>query len=154
MPSRLALVRIAWACTFAVTALAACGGGSGGSAAAAPPPDPGANLPAVDVSSVTKADPGSALGAGWQNGAFIEIFVRSFKDSDGDGIGDLRGLTAQLDYLRDLGVAGLWLMPVTRSEDHDHGYAVTDYRNIERSTAAWPTSTNCCARRMRAASAS
>jgi glycosidase len=77
------------------------------------------------------ADPGSALPAGWQNGAFMEIFVRSYRDSDGDGIGDLRGLTAQLDYLQDLGVTGIWLMPVTKSQDHDHGYAVTDYRDIE-----------------------
>ena len=93
-----------------------------------PTPTP---LPAVDVSGVAAADPGSALPAGWQHGVFMQIFVRSYKDSDGDGIGDLRGLTQQLDYLRDLGVRGLWLMPVTRSQDHDHGYAVTDYRNIE-----------------------
>jgi glycosidase len=71
------------------------------------------------------------LPAGWQQGAFIEIFVRSYKDSDGDGVGDLRGLTQQLDYLRDLGIKGIWLMPVNSSQDHDHGYAVTDYRNIE-----------------------
>jgi glycosidase len=85
----------------------------------------------VDVSGVAAADPGSALPAGWHQGAFMEVFVRSYKDSDGDGVGDLRGLIQQLDYLRDLGIKGLWLMPVTRSQDHDHGYAVTDYRNIE-----------------------
>ncbi|HEV7913759.1 MAG TPA: alpha-amylase family glycosyl hydrolase, partial [Albitalea sp.] len=60
-----------------------------------------------------------------------EIYVRGFKDSDGDGIGDLKGLTQSLDYLKDLGVAGIWLMPVSKSQDHDHGYAVTDYRDIE-----------------------
>ena len=107
--------------------LAGCGGGgdSGGGS------DTGVSLPAVDISNVTAADPGSTLPALWQHGAFMEIFVRSYKDSDGDGIGDLRGLTAQLDYLRDLGVTGLWLMPVTKSQDGDHGYAVTDYRSIE-----------------------
>lgn len=67
----------------------------------------------------------------WQHGAFMEIFVRAYQDSDGDGIGDLRGLTQRLDYLRDLGVRGLWLMPVNRSADGDHGYAPTDHRAIE-----------------------
>ena len=109
--------------------LVACGGG-GSDAGAAPAPPPG-GLPAVDISTVAAADPGSGLPVGWQQGAFMQIFVRSYMDSDGDGIGDLRGLTAQLDYLRDLGVSGLWLMPVTRSQDRDHGYAVSDYRNIE-----------------------
>lgn len=74
---------------------------------------------------------GSALPDGWQHGAFAEIYVRGYRDSDGDGIGDLRGLTGQLDYLRWLGVRGIWLMPVSRSADHDHGYAVEDYRDIE-----------------------
>jgi alpha-amylase len=124
------LARTAIAALCAATALAACGGGGGATAQTQPPP-PDVTLPAVDVSSVAAADPGSPLPAGWQNGVFMEIFVRSFKDSDGDGIGDLRGLTAQLDYLRDLGISGIWLMPVTRSQDHDHGYAVSDYRNIE-----------------------
>lgn len=64
-------------------------------------------------------------------GAFMQVFVRSYQDSDGDGIGDLKGLTRRLDYLRDLGVRGLWLLPVMRSQDHDHGYAVTHYREIE-----------------------
>jgi alpha-amylase len=73
----------------------------------------------------------SALAANWQRGAFMEIYVRGYNDSDGDGHGDLRGLINKLDYLRDLGITGIWLMPVTRSQDHDHGYAVTDYRDIE-----------------------
>ncbi len=83
------------------------------------------------ASPVAAKDPGSTLPANWHKGAFIEIFVRGFKDSDGDGIGDLRGVTQSLDYLRDLGIKGIWLMPVTQSLDRDHGYAVADYRNIE-----------------------
>jgi len=67
----------------------------------------------------------------WQHGAFMEIFVRAYQDSDGDGVGDLRGLIARLDYLQDLGIRGLWLMPVTASGDGDHGYATTDFRAIE-----------------------
>jgi alpha-amylase len=89
-----------------------------------------ANLDAI-VSRVEAKDPGSTLPANWHKGAFMEIFVRGFKDSDGDGIGDLRGITQSLDYLRDLGIKGIWLMPITQSLDGDHGYAVTDYRNIE-----------------------
>jgi glycosidase len=66
------------------------------------------------------------------------VFVRSFADSDGDGIGDLRGLTDRLDYLNDgdpattddLGVTGLWLMPIAESPSY-HGYDVTDYRTVE-----------------------
>ncbi len=71
----------------------------------------------------------------WAHGAtFYEIFVRSFVDSDGDGIGDLRGLTSRLDYLNDgdpattsdLGVEAIWLMPIFASPS-DHGYDTTDY---------------------------
>lgn len=75
---------------------------------------------------------------GWSRGAvFYEIFVRSFADSDGDGIGDLKGLTGKLDYLNDgdpatttdLGVTALWLMPVFASPSY-HGYDTTDYERI------------------------
>ena len=67
----------------------------------------------------------------WARGAvFYEVFVRSFSDSDGDGVGDLRGLTGKLDYLKDLGVDALWLMPVFASPSY-HGYDVTDYEKIQ-----------------------
>ena len=122
-PSRIATL---FAALPAALWLAACGGGSG-STSPPPPPAP----PAVDVSSVAAADPGSTLPPGWQHGAFMEIFVRSYQDSNGDGKGDLQGLISRLDYLHDLGVRGLWLMPVTASQDRDHGYAVVDYRAVE-----------------------
>jgi alpha-amylase len=73
----------------------------------------------------------SPLPREWKHGTFMQIYVRGYQDSNGDGIGDLKGLTQRLDYLQSLGVSGLWLMPITRSQDQDHGYAVTDYRNIE-----------------------
>ncbi len=77
-------------------------------------------------------------GAAPQNGTVYEIFVRSFFDSDGDGIGDLDGLRARLDYLNDgkpatdndLEVGILWLMPIFPSADY-HGYSVDDYRSID-----------------------
>jgi glycosidase len=117
--------------TIAALSLAGCGGGGGGGSTPPPAPAPAPALPTVDVSSVAALDPGSALPAGWQHGAFMEIFVRSYQDSNGDGKGDLQGLISRLDYLRDLGVHGIWLMPIAPSEDHDHGYAVTNYRDVE-----------------------
>ena len=75
----------------------------------------------------------------WADRVFYEVFVRSFQDSDGDGIGDLTGLTTRLDYLNDgdpsttadLGITGIWLMPVAEAASY-HGYDVTDYTTVER----------------------
>lgn len=82
-------------------------------------------------SHLAAQSPSAPLQAGWYHGAFMEIFVRSWRDSNGDGVGDLKGLTQSLDHLQDLGVKGIWLMPITTSADHDHGYATTDFRNID-----------------------
>jgi len=59
-----------------------------------------------------------------------EIFVRSFADSNGDGLGDINGITAKLDYLKNLGVDALWLTPVSKSPSY-HKYDVTDYKSID-----------------------
>ena len=82
-------------------------------------------------SHLAAQSPSAPLQAGWHHGAFMEIFVRSWRDSNGDGVGDIKGLTQSLDHLQDLGVKGIWLMPITTSADHDHGYATTDFRNID-----------------------
>lgn len=63
------------------------------------------------------------------SGVYYEIFVRSWYDTNGDGIGDLNGVTAKLDYLKSLGVSGIWLMPINPSPSY-HGYDVTDYEAI------------------------
>ena len=73
----------------------------------------------------------------WNNTVFYELFVRSFYDSDGDGIGDFNGIIQKLDYLNDgdpntdsdLGITGIWLMPINQSPSY-HGYDVIDYRSV------------------------
>ncbi|HZG56331.1 alpha-amylase family glycosyl hydrolase [Paenibacillus sp.] len=73
---------------------------------------------------------GAATNAEPPTRVFYEIFVRSFYDSNGDGIGDLNGVTEKLDYLESLGAEGLWLMPVHASSSY-HGYDVIDYYAIQ-----------------------
>lgn len=68
----------------------------------------------------------------WYKDAIIyELDVETFQDGDGDGVGDLKGLTARLDYLRDLGATCLWLMPIYATPNRDNGYDVTDYQKID-----------------------
>jgi alpha-amylase len=84
------------------------------------------------------AAPASNSTAWWHNGVCYEVFVRSFQDSDGDGIGDLRGLTARLDYINDgnphsktsLGANCIWLMPIAEAMSY-HGYDVVDYYRVD-----------------------
>lgn len=66
----------------------------------------------------------------WPRGITYEIYVQSFADSDGDGKGDIKGMTAKLDYLKELGVEAVWLMPVSPSPSY-HKYDVTDYYGID-----------------------
>jgi Alpha amylase, catalytic domain len=66
----------------------------------------------------------------YQDAIIYELHVRTFHDSDGDGIGDFRGLTQKLDYLQDLGVTALWLLPFCPSPLRDDGYDIADYSNI------------------------
>jgi alpha-glucosidase len=75
-------------------------------------------------------------GAWWREGVFYQIYPRSFQDSNGDGIGDLAGITARLDHLNDgtpnsLGIDAIWLSPFYRSPMADFGYDVSDYRDVD-----------------------
>ncbi len=62
----------------------------------------------------------------WVSAVFYQIYVRSFADSNDDGIGDLPGITSRLDYVRDLGVDAIWLTPFYPSPQKAHGYDVAD----------------------------
>ena len=59
-----------------------------------------------------------------------QIYPRSFMDSNGDGIGDIKGITSKFDYLKDLGINAVWLSPCYKSPNCDNGYDISDYRDI------------------------
>lgn len=67
----------------------------------------------------------------WKNAVIYEIYPRSFQDTNGDGVGDLNGITTHLDYLKDLGVDAIWLTPCYPSPQVDFGYDVSDYEAID-----------------------
>jgi len=85
----------------------------------------------------------------WQNAIFYEIFVRSYYDSDGDGVGDFNGITEKLDYLANLGIEAMWLMPINPSPSY-HGYDVINYFTPSTpSMARWMTLRTCSMKPMR-----
>ncbi len=67
----------------------------------------------------------------WQKAVIYQIYPRSFRDSNGDGMGDLRGITEKLDYVKSLGVDAIWLSPVFKSPQDDNGYDISDYQDID-----------------------
>ncbi|MBQ3089216.1 MAG: alpha-glucosidase [Oscillospiraceae bacterium] len=66
----------------------------------------------------------------WESAVFYQIYPKSFQDTDGDGIGDLKGIISHLDYLEELGIDGIWLSPVCQSPQRDNGYDISDYQAI------------------------
>lgn len=68
--------------------------------------------------------------AWWKEAVFYQIYPRSFKDSNGDGIGDLQGIISKLDYIKNLGIDAIWLSPIYDSPNDDNGYDIRDYRKI------------------------
>ena len=67
----------------------------------------------------------------WMSGILYQIYPRSFQDSDGDGVGDLRGVIQRLPYLVELGADALWLSPIFPSPMEDFGYDISDYTGID-----------------------
>ena len=81
-----------------------------------------ADTPDTDYGGITKT--------WWKQAVFYQIYPRSFQDSDHDGIGDLNGIIARLDYLKDLGIDAIWLSPIYDSPNDDNGYDIRDYYSI------------------------
>ena len=71
----------------------------------------------------------------YKHATIYQIYPRSFCDSDGDGVGDIRGIISKLDYLQSLGIDVIWLSPVYKSPNDDNGYDIADYKDIISSTA-------------------
>src|SRR5258708_28677070 len=67
----------------------------------------------------------------WRHAVIYEIYPRSFQDSNGDGVGDINGITSRLDYLRDLGIDAIWISPMYPSPLVDFGYDISDYTAID-----------------------
>ncbi|KZC10587.1 PREDICTED: maltase 1-like [Dufourea novaeangliae] len=68
----------------------------------------------------------------WKNMVFYQIYPRSFMDSDGDGIGDLKGITSKLQHFKDSGVGAIWLSPINKSPMVDNGYDISDFKDIDK----------------------
>jgi oligo-1,6-glucosidase len=81
-------------------------------------------------SATPEADTAGADRKWWKEAVVYQIYPRSFKDDNGDGIGDLKGIISKLDYIKSLGVDVVWLNPIYSSPNDDNGYDISDYRNI------------------------
>jgi len=80
--------------------------------------------------SNNKVYSGTSKPVWWKEAVVYQLYPRSFKDSDGDGMGDLRGIISKLDYLKSLGIDAVWLNPIFASPNDDNGYDISDYRSI------------------------
>ena len=83
----------------------------------------------IDKRTASKAAEGSDVW--WKHAVIYEIYPRSFQDSNGDGVGDLNGITSRLDYLKTLGVDAIWLSPIYPSPQVDFGYDISNYVGID-----------------------
>jgi len=91
----------------------------------------GGQAPAAKPAAAVTPGVTASMQDWWKNAVIYEIYPRSFQDSNGDGIGDLNGITQRLDYLRELGVDAIWLTPCYPSPQVDFGYDISDYEAID-----------------------
>ena len=92
----------------------------------------GASAPTASAQTPTPSTHTQPTGPEWWRHAVIyEIYPRSFQDSDGDGVGDIKGITSRLDYLHDLGIDAIWITPMYPSPGIDYGYDISDYTAID-----------------------
>ncbi len=101
-----------------------------------------------DQPSTSRTRTGSASTHWWQDALVYQVYVRSFADSTGDGVGDLNGIRAHLDHIAALGVDAIWLNPCYPSPQKDHGYDVSDYFDIHDEYGD-PRHVRCARRRRR-----
>src|SRR6201996_5630371 len=90
-----------------------------------------ASLAVFPLLSVAQEPATNGADAGWRHAVIYEIYPQSFQDSDGDGVGDLKGITSRLDYLKDLGIDAIWITPIYPSPGVDNGYDISDYTAID-----------------------
>ncbi len=90
-----------------------------------------AMAPASFIGPVGEAQAASGSAPWWKHALLYEIYPRSFQDSNGDGVGDLNGITQRLGYLKTLGVDGIWISPMYPSPQVDFGYDISDYENVD-----------------------
>ncbi|XP_049798365.1 uncharacterized protein LOC126230929 [Schistocerca nitens] len=118
----------------AVLAAGHCAGGArrGASGGAPPGMAPAAivPLPLLLALSLPLLAAGEAL-RWWQTGVVYQVYPKSFKDSDANGVGDIKGITSKLSHLTDMGVAGVWISPVYPSPMKDNGYDISDFKGID-----------------------
>jgi len=84
----------------------------------------------ISCNTTNSTGPDSQVDEWWKEEIVYQIYPRSFKDSNGDGVGDLKGIIEKLDYIQSLGVTAVWLNPIYSSPNDDNGYDVSDYRKI------------------------
>jgi alpha-glucosidase len=86
---------------------------------------------ALSIQATPQAKPQPAAEPWWKHAVIYEIYPRSFQDSNGDGMGDLSGITSRLDSLKDLGIDAIWITPFYPSPQIDYGYDIADYVSID-----------------------
>src|SRR5450631_1505343 len=98
-----------------------------------PPPGDAAAPAQTRITDSMKSPAKAHIDAWWRGGVIYQIYPRSFADANGDGVGDLAGITSRLDHVAALGVDAVWLSPFYKSPMKDFGYDVSDYRDVDPS---------------------